>query len=145
MKIPYHIKQEALWIVRGYEVRKRNYAQMRADILNQSVSGAGDGTPHAHNAESQVEQKALQLEKLEKYPEVRKMRAVEYAERQIGQDVLNEDTRNRLREAIIQNCKSGRRYPFERLGVDEFSRRDFYRRKDKFLSDVADYMDKKTS
>ena len=145
MKIPYHIKQEALWIVRGYEVRKRIYAQMRADILNQSVSGAGDGTPHAHNAESQVEQKALQLEKLEKYPEVRKMRAVEYAERQIGQDVLNEETRNRLREAIIQNCKSGRRYPFEHLGIDEFSRRDFYRRKDKFLSDVADYMDKKTS
>lgn len=141
MRIPYHIKQETIWIVRGYEQRRCNYNQMRGEILGRMVAGAGDGAPHGTGISDQTAQKAEQIDRLERYPEVKKMRAVEYAERQIGQDVLNQDARERLRKAIVQNCKSGRRYPFERLAVDEFSRRDFYRRKDKFLVDVASFLE----
>lgn len=141
MRIPYEIKQEAIWIVRGYEQRRRNYSQMRAEILGRTVAGAGDGTPHGSEVTHPTEDKALELQRLERWPEVKKMRAVEYAERQIGQDVLSQDARERLRKAIVQNCKSGRQYPFERLAVDEFSRRDFYRRKDKFLVDIASFLE----
>lgn len=141
MRIPYEIKQEAIWIVRGYDMRKRNYERMKSDILTHMSAGAGDGAPHGTGVSDQTASKAEQIERLERYPEVKKMRAVEYAERQIGQDVLSQDARERLRKAIVQNCKSGRRFPFERLAVDEFSRRDFYRRKDKFLVDIASFLE----
>ena len=141
MRIPYHIKQEAIWIVRGYDQRRRNYGQMRAEILGRTVAGAGDGTPHGSDVTHPTEDKALELQRLERWPEVKKMRAVEYAERQIGQDILSDEVRERLKNAIMQNTKSGRRFPFERLGISEFSRRDFYRRKDKFLLDVASFLE----
>ena len=141
MRIPYHIKQEAIWIVRGYEQRRRNYSQMRAEILGRTVAGAGDGTPHGSDVTHPTEDKALELQRLERWPEVKKMRAVEYAERQIGQDILSDEVRDRLRNAILQNTKSGRRYPFEKLGLAEFSRMDFYRRKTKFLADVASFLE----
>lgn len=141
MKIPYNIKQESLWIVRGYDTRRRNYEQAKADIMQRMVAGAGDGSPHGSNVSNPTEQKTMEIDKLETWPEVKKMRAVEYAERQIGQDVINEEVRDRLRKAIVQNCKSGRRYPFEHLNLIEFSRRDFYRRKEKFLIDIASFLE----
>lgn len=141
MRIPYEIKQEAIWIVRGYDMRKRNYERMRSDILNHMTAGAGDGAPHGTGVSDQTAQKAAQIERLERYPEVKKMRAVEYAERQIGQDILSDEVRGRLKNAILQNTKSGRRYPFEKLGLAEFSRMDFYRRKTKFLADVASFLE----
>ena len=141
MRIPYEIKQEAIWIVRGYDMRKRNYERMKSDILTHMSAGAGDGVPHGTGVSDQTANKAEQIERLERYPEVKKMRAVEYAERQIGQDVINEEVRDRLRKAIVQNCKSGRRYPFEHLNLIEFSRRDFYRRKEKFLIDIASFLE----
>ena len=141
MRIPYEIKQEAIWIVRGYDMRKRNYERMRSDILTHMTAGAGDGAPHGTGVSDQTASKAEQIDRLERYPEVKKMRAVEYAERQIGQDVLNQDARERLRKAIVRNCKSGRRFPFEKANLTEFSRMDFYRRKAKFLLDVASFLE----
>lgn len=141
MKIPYNIKQESLWIVRGYDTRRRNYEQAKADIMQRMVAGAGDGTPHGSNVSNPTEQKTMEIDKLETWPEVKKMRAVEYAERQIGQDVMDAEIRDRLRKAIVQNCKSGKKYPYEKADLTEFSRMDFYRRKTKFLLDVASYLE----
>lgn len=141
MKISYNIKQECLWIVRGYDTRRRNYEQAKADIMQRMIAGAGDGTPRGTNVSNPTEQRTMEIDKMESWPEVKKMRAVEYAERQIGQDVINEEVRDRLRKAIVQNCKSGKKYPFEEADLTEFSRMDFYRRKTKFLIDVASYLE----
>ena len=65
MKIPLEIKQEAIWIVRGYDMRKRNYERMRSDILNHMTAGAGDGAPHGTGISDQTVQKAEQIEAYE--------------------------------------------------------------------------------
>ena len=69
------------------------------------------------------------------------MRAVEWAKEQVGLDIANPESRTRLATALITNCESGRKHPFEVLYTTEFSRRDFYRRKDAFLADIAKYLD----
>lgn len=141
MNLPYEMKQETLWIVRGYELRLRAYRQMRAEILGQQSAGTGDGMPRGDASGSSTERKAALLAQLETLPEVRKMRAVECALRQVGQDVQDTAVREKLRNAILCNCRSGRQYPFERLGLDGFSRRDFYRRKERFLLGVANFLE----
>ena len=100
--IPYDVKQECLWIVRGYSRRAKERVHLPQDV--------------------------------------QRIHAVEYALNQIGHDIQDQGTRQRLRNAIVLNCESGKQYPFERLAVDGFSRRDFYRRKDNFLFSVAKYM-----
>ena len=100
--IPYDVKQECLWIVRGHSRRTKSRARLPQDV--------------------------------------QRIQAVEYALDQIGHDIQDYDTRRRLRNAIVLNCESGKKYPFERLNADGFSRRDFYRRKDSFLFSVAKYM-----
>lgn len=100
--IPYDVKQECLWIVRGYSRRAKERVHLPQDV--------------------------------------QRIHAVEYALNQIGHDNQDCDTRQRLRNAIVLNCESGKQYPFERLAVDGFSRSEFYRRKDKFLYSVAKYM-----
>lgn len=102
MQMPYDVKQECLWIVRGYSRRARE----------------PDRTPQ----------------------DIQRVRAVDHALAQVGQDIRDAGTRQRLERALMMNCESGRRYPFERLDADGFSRRDFYRRKEKFLLAVARYM-----
>lgn len=139
MRLPYDIKQECLWIVRGYDRRVKNYALERSDILHGS-SCECDGMPHGTEMTSPTERKLAALERLEQCPEVQRLRAVDYAKTGIGRDVMAAECRERLQRAILLNCVSGREYPFERLNVSEFSRRDFYRRKDNFLEDVAKYM-----
>ena len=97
--IPYDVKQECLWIVRGYSRRAKERVHLPQDV--------------------------------------QRIHAVEYA---LGHDIQDCDTRQRLRNAIGLNCESGKKYPFERLNADGFSRSEFYRRKDKFLYSVAKYM-----
>ena len=77
------------------------------------------------------------LAAMEKWPEIQKMRAVEQAKELIGADISNKEGRVRLQNAILLNCKSGRRYPFRFLDVSGISERDFYRRKDTFLCTIA--------
>lgn len=153
-KLPWDVKQECLWIVRGYDRRVKQYIAERQDIIEASggnyvtYTHAEDGKteerreymPHTGVAGRPVEDKQAQLEAIEHYPETTKMRAVEYAKLQIGGDIASEEARQRLVRYIILNCQSGRQYPFEYLNLPEFSQRDFYRRKDAFLMDIAEYL-----
>ena len=43
----------------------------------------------------------------------------------------------KLREAVLNNCRDGRRWRYELLDVPTISRAEFYRRKREFLRDVA--------
>lgn len=153
-KLPWDIKQECLWIVRGYERRVKQYITQRQEVIE--AGGANYCTythtengkteerraffPHSSSTGRPVEDKQSQLEAIESYPETLKMRAVEHAKLMIGSDVHNDAARQRLANGIILNCESGRQYPFEYLNLPEFSQRDFYRRKDAFLMEIAKYL-----
>lgn len=69
-----------------------------------------------------------------------RIEAVERALVAVGSDITADDIRKQLQEAIMLNAKSGRKYPFEVLHLDGVSRSDFYRRKAKFLEDIAKRM-----
>lgn len=72
--------------------------------------------------------------------ELQRVRAVEYAAGNVGQD-LNEKDRRTLLQAIFKSCTDGRKFPFEKLGVDMMERTCFYDRRTKFLMDIAKCMD----
>lgn len=145
-KLPRDIQQQCLWIVRGYDRCRKEWLERRRDILE---AGGGKYTtytvngeerraflPGSHNASRTTEDKQMQLEGLEQTLVYRQMKAVEHARDRIGAG-LPELLADHLREAIMQNCKSGRKYPFERLYTIGISRRAFYRYREAFLSDIA--------
>lgn len=69
--------------------------------------------------------------------EFERMEVVEQALMAVGQDIESEEVRQQLRDAIMLNVESGRRYPYEQLDLPAVSRSEFYRRKGKFMEDIA--------
>lgn len=145
-KLPWAVKQQILWMVRDYDRMRREYKRMRRDILD---AGGEHYTTYivngeerreyicgGHNASRTTEDRQMQLESLENTPMVRQMRAIDHASARIGKG-LPELLRDQLREAILQNCQNGRKYPFERLFVTGISRSDFYRARDTFFGEIA--------
>ena len=142
------IKQQALWIVRGYKASLRRYMAARQDVILATPCSfgeyvAGEETcrqyfPHSSEVGRPVENMQQALERLEQSPDARRVAAVDKAKLLIGEDLQDEELRRKLTNAILLNCESGRNYPFEILGVDGLSRRDFYRRRNRFLQDVAE-------
>lgn len=145
-KLPWAVKQQILWMVRDYDRMRREYKRMRRDILD---AGGEHYTTYVvngeerrayisggHNASRSTEDRQMQLETLEQTPMVKQMRAIEHASARIGKD-LPELLRDQLREAILLNCQSGRKYPFERLYVVGMERSWFYHIRDQFFMDIA--------
>lgn len=133
-------------MVRDYDRMRREYKRMRRDILD---AGGEHYTTYVvngeerrayisggHTASRSTEDRQMQLETLEQTPMVKQMRAIEHASARIGKD-LPELMRDQLRESILTNCQSGRKYPFERLLVTGISRSDFYRVRDSFFVEIA--------
>lgn len=145
-KLPRYIQQQCLTIARGYDYCRQEYNARRRDIIDGGgakyttyIANGEDRRaylPGGHNASRSTEDKEMQLEGLEMIPLFRQMHAVEHARDRIGAG-LPELLADHLREAIMQNCKSGRKYPFERLYTIGISRRAFYRYREAFLSDIA--------
>lgn len=142
------IKQQALWIVRGYKASLRRYMAARQDVILATPCSfgeyvAGEETcrqyfPHSSEVGRPVENMQQALERLEQCPDARRVAAVDKAKLLIGEDLQDEELRRKLTNAILLNCESGRNYPFEILGVDGLSRMDFYRRRNRFLQTVAE-------
>ena len=142
------IKQQALWIVRGYKASLRRYMAARQDVILATPCSFGEYVsggetcrqyfPHSSDVGRPVENMQQALERLERCPDARRVAAVDKAKLLIGEDLQDEELRRKLTNAILLNCESGRNYPFEILGVDGLSRRDFYRRRNRFLHDVAE-------
>lgn len=155
-QLPDDVKQNCLSLVRGYSRRKKEYAQKRAELMTSSSDrtitirdkdhpedekkNTGVMLPGSHNASRTTENIAMRMVGLEDHADTRRMRAVEYAEGRIGQD-LPEDQRKILIKAIFTSCIQGRRCPFERLHVEGMERSCFYDRRMRFLIDIAKYMD----
>lgn len=145
-KLPWDVRQQCIWIVRGYDRQRREYMKMRREILDAGsahfttyrVNGEERRAflPTAHNASRTTEDRQMQLEALEHTQAFRQMRAVEHARSAIGKD-LPREMRDQLRDAIMLNCDDGRKYTFERLLIDGISRAEFYRARNDFLSVIA--------
>lgn len=138
-RLPYEIRQECLWIVRGYDRRRKAYFEARRQIVD-GVHGNEVGMPKALGCSRTVEGKAERLAALEAWPETQKMRAVEQAKLHVGVDILNEELRCRLADAIILNCENRHEFPFRYMNLPGISKSDFYRRKDAFLEEIAEQL-----
>lgn len=151
--LPYDLRQECLWIVRGYDRRVKAYHEARRNVIDAAscqfvdlspAEGERDGSrvylPHGSGAGRPNESKYDQLQAIERWPETKKMRAVEQAKLQIGLDLENEEMRQRLTECVMLNCQSGKRYPYRYLNLPYISERDFYRRREEFLLEIADHL-----
>ncbi len=150
--MPQDVRAACLACVRGYRRRRLAYMERRAQIMGGSADHVvsvpdrhdpGDADkaigvvmPRSSSASRTTEDIALRLQKLEQSAETRRMRAVEYARDQIGRDLPHEQ-REALTAAIFKSCIDGRRWPFERLGVEGMERSCFYDRRAKFLEDIA--------
>lgn len=155
-KLPRDVQQRCIWLVRGYERCRKEYAEQKQAISYGSsghyqtykvkVGEKADGKPimeerrtytgGSHTASRTTEDREMRLEDLERLQWVREMRAVEHARDRIGAS-LPDDMREMLKKAIVLNCISGRGYPFERLFTVGISRRGFYRYREAFFYDIA--------
>ena len=156
VKLPRDVQVRCIWLVRGYERCRRDYKEMRQAIIDGSrghystykvkVGQNRDGKPifeerrtftaGAHVASRTTEDKEMRLEDVERLPWVRDMRAVEHARDRIGAG-LPDEMRVALRDAIIINCKSGKKKPYEELYTIGVSRTGFYRYREAFFYDIA--------
>lgn len=125
-------------IVRDYERRHREYIKLRQSIIEGGGSGWQTESYRGNQraASRTTEDRELRLERLENLRWAKEMHAVEHARDRIGAG-MPEEMRKQLRDAVMQNCSNGRRYPFERLYTVGISRRTFYRIRRGFLDDVA--------
>lgn len=145
-KLPWDVKQQCLWIVRGYDRQRREYMKARREILDAGgdhyVTYTENGEerraflPTTHNASRTTENLAERLAALEHTPAFRQMRAVEHARAKIGAE-LPSALQDALREAITLNCMDGRKYPFERLYVVGIERTTFYKARNAFFWNIA--------
>lgn len=150
--LPYDVRQECLWIVRGYDRRVKAYHEARREIIDGSACGFVDTKqqkdkpsvraylPRGSGTGRPAESKMEQLAAIEDWPETRKMRAVENAKLHIGLDLQNEELRQRLAEGIWLNCQSHREYPYAILDLPGISEIGFKRRKTAFLTDIAIFL-----
>jgi len=136
-KLPEDLKTACKAYVRGYKRRVYEYNQKRDDVLNAQkdmsydmpLSGSSRNNSEPHD-------KAVRLEEIESHLDTRIMRAIEQAGILIGNDILDESERSRLREAIFDCCKDGRRFVFRyyNLSMDKST---FYRHWNRFLYGIA--------
>lgn len=136
--LPYDVRLECIAYVRGYPRRVRAYREARAEILGGTHS-ATEGMPSGQGTGRPAESKAEQLAAIERWPETKKMRAVEYAIDRCGLDLESESVRKQLTQGIMRNCQGKHKYARNRIVIPGISERTFSRRKEQFLMDVAKY------
>lgn len=135
----YNLKREELISVTPYNVVKIKGTGGPKDAKDDERNWEGAIVPSSHNASRTTEDVTERILGLEKLPETQYMRAVEYAAKNVGLDLTAKD-RKVLVNAIFKSCQQGRKYPFERLGVEGMERSCFYDRRTKFLIDIAKYL-----
>ncbi|MCL2755352.1 MAG: hypothetical protein FWD35_06530 [Oscillospiraceae bacterium] len=128
-------------IARGYNRRKKDHESKRLDIIYSGATAFSDhvGGARGNATSDPVARKAERLEALESCLDAQFIGAVEQSLTRVGADVPRE-LREKLRRAVMLNCESGREFPFEILNIDEFSRRDFYRRRKAFIMGIGEVL-----
>lgn len=160
-RLPEDVKLTALSYVKGYPRRKAEYMMKFNDIVagkgfpfeTYTISGYDErGDPCELECRVPIDrvfgsignptqQKAFLLAELSKHPETVRMRAVEKAMELIGDRIMNDELREKLVQAIMLNCDSGRVYIYEDMDLPGISRKAFFAERRRFLWYVAKYSD----
>ena len=154
-KLPDDVRATAINMVRGYARRAAWYSAARESIIHgttcnyvtyTSTTVLPDGStkkelrrqyfPHGSVPGNPTEDKVVRLDKLEHTVEVARMRAVEQALLRVGADIPSDAEREKIREAVKDSCIEGRYFKFEYRNLP-VSKAAFYRRRNKFLYEVA--------
>lgn len=148
-RLPNDIILAALQLVRGQARRKAEYKRQVDEIILRSGTNFVDTTtrggtpmrvylPCANGSASDITaDKAEAIQQLETQRDVQIMRAIDAAADEIGADIQSATVRAALQKAIALNCKACRTWTYERLEVPGISRIEFYRRRRKYLENVA--------
>ena len=137
-KLPNYVKMMCIGIVRGYEEVSAWYDEKVNDILYSGTMPPDElpkGNVYGYISGTRTEQ----LVTLEESISVHGMRAVETAMLHVGTDIADEHERKRLRNAVMVSCIEGRNFRFEYTNLP-MSRDNFYKRRRKFLYDIAIFM-----
>ena len=148
-RLPKDTVLAALQLVRGQARRKAEYKRQVDEIILRSGTNFVDTTtrcgtpvrvylPCANGSASDITaDKAEAIQQLETQRDVQIMRAIDAAADEIGADIQSATVRAALQKAIALNCNDCRIWTFERLNLPGISRREFYRRRRKYLENVA--------
>ena len=66
---------------------------------------------------------------------------IEDAKKRIGSDLPECDLKQRLIDAIMLNCRSGRKFPYACFDLTGIEKTNFYDRRGDFLMDIARYLE----
>ena len=135
-RLPNDTVLAALQLVRGQDRRKAEYKEKVREIISRTGASFVDTQnragqpvrvymPHAKGGTSNTTaDKAEAIDQLEQQRDVQIMRAIDAATEAIGADIQDGGTDSRI-------------WVYERLEVPGISRREFYRRRRRYLEDVA--------
>jgi hypothetical protein len=138
-RLPEDLMQIAFAVVHGYSRRGKQYKILRENIENGSrirpyyrnTVKRRINTPCNPTLDS-----VTQLETLDASVDVFMINVVDDGLKDVTSD-MPKGERERVQEAIYLNCLSGRKYPYEHFNI-AVSRRDFYRRRSRFLKYILD-------
>ena len=152
--LPEDIKLASISLVKGYDRRKKEFNEKVRDIMESTAAGWEEYTETIGGKEvvcrsyearrsgppgRPTEARAIRLERLMNAQDTIWLRAVENAADEIGKRYGSEEIRRALRDGILKNCRSGRRWPYEALDLPGITRKEFYKERRKFLWRVARY------
>lgn len=150
-KIPDDVKRTVISIVRGQQRRRNEYNAEYDDIMNSGGANYETYTyvdnhnkeqqarafmPHSQTTDSVTERKAFALMALNSRQSTKTMNIVDAALANIGEDILNEDLRRKLSNAIYLNCLS-KKNSYERFCLPGISRNMFFKIKNEFLFNLS--------
>ena len=149
-KLPKELYQETLWIIRGQKHREKKYKEKYSDILEGGGANYiskrnkdGEETERIYvpsgkgTTQSATEIKALALDALENSVETIKMRSVQQALSEIGNDIADDTCKNNLIKALLLNINDRHNFPYEKLYLPKISKKKFYQYKSEFVYLVA--------
>ncbi|MCM1286560.1 MAG: hypothetical protein NC213_10315 [Acetobacter sp.] len=149
-ELPNDIKNSVIWFIKGQVRREKNYKEAYSDILEGGGANyiskrdkEGNETERIYlpsvkgNNKSATEIKALALDALENSEETIKMRSVQQALSEIGNDIADDKLRENLRKSILLNINYRREFTYERLYLPNISKKKFYQYKSEFIFLVA--------
>lgn len=138
-KIPEDVKTACISYVKGYKRLVYEYHKKRNDIIYAGKNTSFDKLPGNGRMSDEPCDKTVKLDEIEGHFDTKIMKAVEQAKLHIGVDIPDEDERQRLKEAIVDCCRDGRRFVFRYCGLN-MDKATFYRRRNKFLCEIAKYL-----
>ena len=137
-KLPADLKMRCISLVRGYERMLAEYLAERENIIYESPAPS-DGQPRGNQTGDVCFNKTKRLVDLGNLYDSGALRAIDQARHDVCLDIESDIERARTVEALMDSCIEGRNFVFEYRAL-AISKSNFYRRRQKFLYDIAKNM-----